>query len=321
MIIELYGDVVSDEYDWLYSLFKIPHCCPKNIRDALKTLPEEEDLILEVNSPGGDVWAGFEIYGLLQKINGRTEAHIIALAASAATTITSACSRVLASPVAQFMIHQPAAYAEGFLNNEGARQLQNFLDSVKASIINGYVVKSAGKASRKTFEKLVDQSTYMPIQDAIDLGLVDGYLDTDKEADELLSAGGGLRLNNSAGDGPTVDGLLRRYEDAVRAGLMDEVPGHPVSRETQDGAPEAAQSEAGASCAKSSAQAAAQWGSGTQENAQGADPAEGPSRTAYVVAVPGEDPIITENREIVENLIADWRLQAAIDLERERKIL
>ena len=182
MKIELYGDVVSDEYDWLYSLFEIPHCCPKNVRDAMKELPEDEDLILEVNSPGGDVWAGFEIYGMLQKLQGRTEAHIIALAASAATTITSACTKVLASPVAQFMIHQPAALA-GYVNNEGARQLQNFLDSVKASIINGYVVKSGGKAGRRTFEKLVDNETFMPIQDAIELGLVDGYLDTDEEAD------------------------------------------------------------------------------------------------------------------------------------------
>lgn len=281
MNIELYGDIVSDEYDWLYSLFSIPHCCPKNVRDALKVLPEDEDLIIEINSPGGDVWAGFEIYGLLQKIAGRTEAHIIAMAASAATTITSACSRVLASPVAQFMIHQPAAYA-GRLNNEGARQLQNFLDSIKASIINGYVVKSGGKASRKTFEKLVDNSTYMPVQDAIDLGLVDGYLDTDKEADELLSAGGGLRLTNAASDGSlTVEALLERYEAAVKAGTMQEVPEHPVSRES-------AQSEGQ------------------------------PPQQAAVNAVPTEDPAIAENREIVENLIDNWRLQAAIDLERAR---
>lgn len=308
MNIELYGDVVSDEYDWLYSLFQIPHCCPKNVRDALKKLPEDEDLIIEVNSPGGDVWAGFEIYGLLKKISGRTEAHIIAKAASAATTITSACSRVLASPVAQFMIHQPSAYG-GWMNNEGARQLQNFLDSIKASIINGYVVKSAGKASQETFEKLVDQSTYMPIQDAIELGLVDGYLDTDKEADELLSAGGGLRLTNSVGDGVTVDGLLRRYEDAVRAGLMDEVPGHPVSRGTQQDAPEAAQQ-----------------GSGTQTAGNGEDlltPERFAAEHANETYVPGmkdfgEDLAITENREIAESLIADWRLQAAIDIERER---
>ena len=33
-----------------------------------------------------------------------------------------------------------------------------------------------------------------------------------------------------------------------------------------------------------------------------------------------EDPRITENREICEHLIADWRLQAAIDIERARSV-
>lgn len=277
MTIELYGDVVADEYEWLYSLFGIQHFCPKSVRDAIQTLPEDEDLIIEVNSPGGDVWAGFEIFGLLQKIAGRTEAHIVSMAASAATTITSACTRVLASPVAQIMIHQPSTWVDGRMNNEGTRQLQNFLDSIKASIINGYVVKSGGKASRKTFEKLVDQSTYMPAQDAIDLGLVDGYLDTSKEQDELLSAGGGIRLTNAAAGSTTIDGLLRRYEDAVRAGTMQAVPGHPVKP-------------------------------------------EGPENEA-VPPQCEEDPVIMENREIVENLIADWRLQAARDLERARGVV
>ena len=283
MNIELYGDVVSDEYDWLYSLFEIPHCCPKNVRDAMKELPEDEDLILEVNSPGGDVWAGFEIYGMLQKLQGRTEAHIIALAASAATTITSACTKVLASPVAQFMIHQPAAFA-GYVNNEGARQLQNLLDSVKASIINGYVVKSAGKTSRKTFEKLVDNETFMPIQDAIELGLVDGYLDTDEEADALLSAGGGLKITNVACVNVDADTLLTRYEEAVKAGNLEEVPGHPVRRESP-------QTD----------------GSALTE-----------AMIDDVLKAAGVDPVTNEKREICENLISDWRLQAALDLEKVR---
>ncbi len=296
MKIELYGDVVSDEYDWLYSLFEIPHCCPKNVRDAMTDLPADEDLILEVNSPGGDVWAGFEIYGLLQKLQGRTEAHIIALAASAATTITSACTKVLASPVAQFMIHQPAALA-GYVNNEGARQLQNFLDSVKASIINGYVVKSSGKASRKTFEKLVDNETFMPIQDAIDLGLVDGYLDTDEETDALLSAGGGLKLSNALGS-QSADALLERYEAAVKAGTMQEVPGHPVTRENA----QAVQNEPQRS-------------------------AEDEAVNAVLIVTTTapdcgsllhEDPAITEKREIRENLIENRRLQADLDLEKAR---
>ena len=300
MKIELYGDVVSDEYDWLYSLFEIPHCCPKNVRDAMKELPEDEDLILEVNSPGGDVWAGFEIYGMLQKLQGRTEAHIIALAASAATTITSACTKVLASPVAQFMIHQPAALA-GYVNNEGARQLQNFLDSVKASIINGYVVKSGGKAGRRTFEKLVDNETFMPIQDAIELGLVDGYLDTDEETDALLSAGGGLKLVNTVYVNVDADALLTRYEEAVKAGNLEEVPGHPVKRESP-------QTDGNAlTAAKNMAFEMPE-----------AEVLTGPAADMLMNRLRAENPRITESREICENLISDWRLQAALDLEKVR---
>ena len=118
----------------------------------------------------------------------------------------------------------------------------------------------------------------MPIQDAIELGLVDGYLDVDQEAEELLSAGGSLRLANAAGGGPGVEALLERYEAAVKAGTMQEVPEHPVNRESAQEAENAPQSEA------------------------------------------TEDPRITENREICEHLIADWRLQAAIDLERARSV-
>ena len=235
MTIELFGEIVSDEWTWVYELFGIPFCCPRQVRDAIKDLPEDETLVLEINSPGGDVWAGFEIYGLLQKIAARTEAHIVALAASAATTVTSACKKVLASPVAQIMIHQPVIYVEDYINNDGARELRNFLDSVKASILNGYVVKSAGKASRKRFEQLVDDSTWMPAQDAIDLGLVDGYLDLDDKAAAAITASGVLRVTNAAGLSPAPKSLLERYEAAVRAGAMQPVPGHPVSHELTEG--------------------------------------------------------------------------------------
>ena len=151
MKVELFGEIVSDDWVWLYELFGIPCCCPKQVRDAIRKLPEGEELILEINSPGGDVWAGFEIYGLLQACRSDTEAHIISLAASAATTVMCGCDIVLASPVAQIMIHQPAAYVDEYVNNEGARHLKNYLDSIKASILNGYVLRAperrAGKSS------------------------------------------------------------------------------------------------------------------------------------------------------------------------------
>ncbi len=274
MKINLYGEIVSDEWDWIYSLFEIPHCCPRLVREAIEQLGADEDLILEINSPGGDVWAGFEIFGLLQGCRARTEAHIIAMAASAATTVCSACDTVLASPVAQVMIHQPSTWG-GYVNNDGARELLNFLDSVRASIINGYVIKAAGKTSRDRFEALVDESTWMPVQDAIDLGLVDGILDADEEAAQRLREQGGILVSNMASLSPAPTALLERYEAAVRAGTMAEAPGHPVDRSGAPAAPE------------------------TTDAAPVIDRADA---------------------ETVEDLIADWRLQAVIDLERARPV-
>jgi enoyl-CoA hydratase/carnithine racemase len=163
------------------------------------------------------------------------------MAASAATTVMSGCDTVLASPVAQVMIHQPAARA-GYLNNDGARELVNFLDSVRASIINGYVIKAAGKTPRARFEQLVDDSTWMPAQDAIELGLVDGILDADEEAAERIREAGGVLVTNMASLSPAPTDLLRRYEAAVRAGTAQEVTGHPVAREAQDAAESGAES-------------------------------------------------------------------------------
>jgi hypothetical protein len=133
------------------------------------------------------------------------------------------------------MIHQPAT-GTGYVNNDGARELVNFLDSIKASIINGYVVKAAGKTPRARFEQLVDESTWMPVQDAIDLGLVDGMLDTDEETAQRIAAAGGLLITNMATLSTPPQALLERYEAAVRAGNAEEVPGHPVEPKTPDAA-------------------------------------------------------------------------------------
>jgi len=271
MTIELFGEIVSDDWAWLYELFGIPHCYPKQVRDAIRSNSAGEDLILEINSPGGDVWAGFEIYGLLQACRFPTEAHIISLAASAATTVMCGCDRVLASPVAQIMIHQPAAYVEDYLNNEGAEHLKQYLDSIKASILNGYVIKSAGKATRKKFEQLVDDSTWMPAQNAMDLGLVDGFLDVDEAAAEAIAAASDIRVRNGAGISPAPKGLLARYEAAVRAGQMSAAPGHPVTIESSEGL-----------------------------------------KGNVVEAVP----TMPNSKDV--DLIGDWHLMAAIDLERAR---
>ena len=276
MKINLYGDIASDSDVWLYELFGESCYSPKMLRDALEKLPADEDLVVEINSPGGSVWAGFELYSLLKQCRNRTEAHLIAMAASAATTVMCGCDTVLASPVAQVMVHQPSVFAYGSYNNEDARQLKQFLDSIKASIVNAYAAKAGDKASRRKLEQLVDDSTWMPVQDAMAVGLVDGLLDLDEEEQEKFASSLSAVRNGIDPGAPTA--LLERYEAAVRAGTMQEVPGHPVAKKTQGGP----------------------------------NPAAVPPEAA---AGAGDTP---NTLETIRNTISTWTLQAAIDLARAR---
>ena len=84
MRVTLNGYVSADEDLCIYDWFGYPAFGPSTIRQALTDNPEGEELVLEVNSYGGSVWAGAEIYSVLKNAKTPTRAEIQSLAASAA---------------------------------------------------------------------------------------------------------------------------------------------------------------------------------------------------------------------------------------------
>src|SRR5699024_12226091 len=66
----------------------------------------DEPVELIINSGGGDVFSASEIYTELRSYKGEVNARIVGVAASAATVISSACSKVTMSPTASYMIHK-----------------------------------------------------------------------------------------------------------------------------------------------------------------------------------------------------------------------
>ena len=232
MRVTLNGEVISDDYQWLYDYFEIAAFSPGVIRQALRDNPEGEDLVLEINSVGGSVFAGFEIYTLLRSAECPTVAEVQSLAASAASTVMSGCSRVLVSPVAQIMLHQPAMYTDGNIE-EHDRSLR-MLESIQRSIVNGYVTRCGDKCTRRQLENMVNRETWLSAQEAVDIGLADGILgqeDSDGAGLALSvvnSVGSGIRSLAGNGTGCTSPAdLLARYEEAVRAGAQP-AEGHPV---------------------------------------------------------------------------------------------
>ena len=146
---------------------------PKLFREQLNA--GNGDIVLYVNSPGGDCVAASQIYTMLMEYKGRVTVKIDGIAASAASVIAMAGTEVLMAPTSLLMIHNPLTVAIG--DTEEMQKAIVMLDEVKESIINAYELKTG--LSRAKIAHFMDAETWMNAQKAIELGFADGILTRD----------------------------------------------------------------------------------------------------------------------------------------------
>ena len=163
-----------------------------------------------INSPGGDCVAAAQIYNMLMDYRRRPggasaevsrtaqsapqtrntgcnadgarndiTVKIDGIAASAASVIAMAGTRVLMSPVSTMMIHNPLTVAMG--DSEEMRRAIQMLDEVKESIINAYEIKTG--LSRARLSHLMDAETWMNANKALELGFCDEIMFQRQEVD------------------------------------------------------------------------------------------------------------------------------------------
>ena len=135
------------------------------------------DITVWINSPGGDCVAAAQIYNMLMDYKGNVTVKIDGIAASAASVIAMAGTKVLMSPVSMMMIHNPMTVAMG--DSEEMQKAIDMLSEVKESIINAYETKTG--MSRTKLSHLMDAETWMNANKAIELGFCDGMLFDDKK--------------------------------------------------------------------------------------------------------------------------------------------
>ena len=131
-----------------------------------------------INSPGGDCIAASQIYSMLMDYKGDVTVKIDGIAASAASVIAMAGTKVLMAPTALMMIHNPATAAFG--DHEDMQKAIEMLNEVKESIINAYEIKTG--LSRAKLSHLMDAETWMNAHKAMELGFSDGVLEDEKKS-------------------------------------------------------------------------------------------------------------------------------------------
>ncbi len=134
-----------------------------------------------INSPGGDCIAAAQIYNMLMDYPGSVTVKIDGIAASAASVIAMAGSRVLMSPVSMIMIHNPATIAFG--DRSEMKKAIDMLDEVKESIMNAYEIKSS--LPRDKISKMMDAETWMNANKALEYGFIDGILTREPEIENV----------------------------------------------------------------------------------------------------------------------------------------
>lgn len=152
---------------------------PHLFKDEL--LSGSGDITVWINSPGGDCVAAAQIYNMLMDYKGNVTIKIDGIAASAASVIAMAGTKVIVSPVSMMMIHNPMTAAFG--NATEMEKAIAMLDEVKESIINAYEIKTG--MSRAKLSHLMDAETWMNANMAVELGFADEIMQRSAEDEEM----------------------------------------------------------------------------------------------------------------------------------------
>lgn len=216
MQINVNGDIISNNDKWIYDWLEWDSTCPNDIKNALATKPENEKLTVLVNSGGGSVMAGQEIYSLLCD-RSDVEIKVQSLAGSAASVIAMA-NHCEISPVAMIMIHNVSMsgasgdYHDMQKNTEILRQMN-------AALASAYTAKT-GK-SQEEILKLMDRETWLTANQALEMGFVDGIIKNEKPV--FANNVSGMRLTDEIRNKVLNEKAQKEKEDKLKNELLQDL--------------------------------------------------------------------------------------------------
>ena len=187
--IQMNGEVIPSDYADVYDYLGYENINPKAIKQALNEA-NGSDVELEINSPGGYVDAGSEIYTALKEYSGKVTAKITGQACSAASWIALAADRVEMSPTAQMMIHRASTISIG--NSDDLASDLNALNSLDKSFVDLYSQRT-GLDAQEVY-RLMCNTTWMNAKEAVDKGFADEIMFQNDKKPALVNADGSLSV-------------------------------------------------------------------------------------------------------------------------------
>ena len=131
-------------------------------------------VVVAINSPGGDVFDGFALNGWIQRLGARAMVRIDGVAASAASVIACGGETVVMAESAMMMIHNPWTYAVG--SADDLRKTADMMDKTRDGILAAYRRKAPAIDDAEMI-RMLDEETWLTAAEAVALGLADAVGD------------------------------------------------------------------------------------------------------------------------------------------------
>lgn len=164
-VIDIYGEVISETWKW-----SDDEVSAYSFKDAIENLGDVTEIIVNINSPGGDVFEGLAIHNILKRHDAKITVNIDGLCASIASVIAMAGDTIRMPRNALMMIHN--AMTSDFGNANELRETADLLDKVTSQLMTTYLDKS-DSLNEATLKVLLDAETWLTADEAKHYGLVD----------------------------------------------------------------------------------------------------------------------------------------------------
>ena len=176
----------------------------KRVAAALRSIGNK-DVVVTINSPGGDYFEGLAIYNLLREHPAKVTARIVGIAASAASVIAMAADEVQIARAGFLMIHNTWVVAAG--DRHAMRDVADWLEPFDLAAVDIYAARSGIEA--KEIGRMLDRETWIGGADAVDKGFADSLL----AADEIDSG------TNNSSDGRPQNAIRKIEHYLAKAGV------------------------------------------------------------------------------------------------------
>jgi ATP-dependent Clp protease protease subunit len=181
----------------------------KRISAALRAIGGGTDVVVNINSPGGDFFEGLAIYNVLREHKGKITVNILGIAASAAAVVAMAGDEVRIARAGFMMIHNTWVVAMG--DRHDMREIADWLEPFDAAANDIFASRSG--LEPKEVGKMLDREAWIGGAEAVDKGFADAFLASDEVTEDVENKTESLKVRAEK----IIDAALARVFEMSRS--------------------------------------------------------------------------------------------------------